>query len=158
MTLLCRNKLTDMLAMVQHPLLLIMRVYWGWQFFLAGKGKFANIENVAGFFDSIGIPFANQTAYLVAGTELITGLLLVVGLFARFAAIPVVVTMIVAYVTAHPDALLGMFTDPQQFISQDPFFFLLVGLMVMSFGAGAISVDTMMNRLFCRPKQSDVQL
>jgi hypothetical protein len=31
-------------ACLQSPLLLAIRLYWGWQFFLTGKGKLMNPE------------------------------------------------------------------------------------------------------------------
>ena len=37
--------------------LLLIRVVWGWQFFLAGRGKLTHVDKVVGFFrDSLHIP------------------------------------------------------------------------------------------------------
>lgn len=129
------------LEKLRHPLLLIVRLYWGWQFFQAGKGKFGNIEMVTGFFGSLGIPFPLLNAYLVASVETVCGLLLFLGLGARLAAIPLTITMVVAYLTAHRSAALGLFSDPKQFFAQEPFLFLFAAILVLIFGAGFFSLD-----------------
>ena len=38
---------------LQCFLLLAIRLYWGWQFFTAGKGKLMNLDRKAGYFESI---------------------------------------------------------------------------------------------------------
>ena len=66
-----------------------------------GRGKLLNIERTAGFFESIDIPLPLVNAYAAGITECVGGLLLLIGLGSRLAAIPLVVTMLVAYATAH---------------------------------------------------------
>lgn len=39
-----------LLEKLQSPFLLIIRLYWGWQFFLTGKGKLMNLDKTASFF------------------------------------------------------------------------------------------------------------
>lgn len=61
---------------------LILRVILGVTFFVHGLVKFqGGIENIAGWFDSIGLP--GFLAYGVALLEVIGGILLVFGLFSR---------------------------------------------------------------------------
>ena len=41
---------------LQSVFLLVVRLYWGWQFFGTGKGKLQNLEKITGFFQDLGIP------------------------------------------------------------------------------------------------------
>ena len=38
---------------LQSPLLLAMRLYWGWPLFQTGKGKLMNLDRTAEFFSSL---------------------------------------------------------------------------------------------------------
>src|SRR5690348_2415855 len=68
---------------LQSPLLLAIRLYWGWQFFQTGKGKLMNLDRTAEFFQSLHIPMPRLNACLAGGTECIGGLLLLLGLGSR---------------------------------------------------------------------------
>src|SRR5580704_14597670 len=70
-------------SLLQSPLLLALRLYWGWQFFETGKGKLMNHEKVTEFFQSLHIPFPSFNVYLAGSTECFGGLLLLVGLGSR---------------------------------------------------------------------------
>lgn len=80
---------------------LLLRIYLAPIFILAGYNKLTNIENVAYWFDSLNIPAPELMAWLAGITELGGGVLLVFGLAVRLISIPLMVTMIVAAVTAH---------------------------------------------------------
>ncbi len=139
---------------LQAPLLLFLRVYFFWQLFLAGKGKLLNIERTAEFFGSLGIPLPVLSAYVAGATECFGGLLLVIGLGSRLVAILVAFTMIVAYVTADFEALSSIFSDPDKFVAAAPFPFLLVALLVLAFGPGALSLDALIKRFVARERPS----
>lgn len=130
----------------QNLFLLVFRLYWGWQFFMTGKGKLTNIAPVVEFFQSLGLPAPLFNAYLTGTVECLGGLMLVLGLGARLAAIPLTVVMIVAYATAHQAALFGIFSDPNEFFAQKPFLFLMTTLMVLFFGPGKLSIDELIRR------------
>lgn len=142
------GRLVAVLTQLQHPFILIFRLYWGWQFFVSGRGKFGNIEMVSGFFRDLAIPLPLASAYLVATVEMVGGLLLLLGLGSRLAAIPLAVTMVVALLTAHREALLGLVSDPDKFMAQEPYPFLVAVLIVMIFGPGIFSLDCLIRR--CR--------
>lgn len=131
---------------LQSYLLLIMRLYWGYQFFLTGTGKFQNIDNVVQYFDSLNIPFAVASAYTVASIETVGGLALFFGLASRLLCIPLICTLAGAYLTAHREALLNIFNNPDQFISQAPFNFILTSLIVFCFGPGKFSLDNLIEK------------
>lgn len=131
---------------LRSPLLLVLRLYWGWQFVQAGWGKFMNLERTTGFFRDLGIPAPMLNAILASGTECAGGALLLLGLWARLASVPLIFTMIVAYATAEREALAAITSDPNKFTSAAPFLFLLVCLVVLAFGPGTFSVDRLLNR------------
>lgn len=127
-------------------LLLAMRLFWGYQFFQTGMGKLSNIPNIVQFFENLGIPFAEANAYTVASLETVGGILLMLGLGSRLISIPLIAIMCTAYATAHRDALLGVFQDPDTFFQQGPFLFLMTCLIVFSFGPGKFSLDYLLQR------------
>jgi putative oxidoreductase len=126
---------------LRSPLLLALRVYWGWQFAQTGWGKLMNLQRTTGFFESLGIPLPKVNAIVAGGIECVGGALLVVGLMSRLVSVPLAVTMIVAYVTADNEALRAIVSDPEKFTGAAPFMFLLVALIVLAFGPGAFSLD-----------------
>ena len=142
----CERLLDKLGGLLSGPFLFAIRLYWGWQFFMAGKGKFGNMDHVAGFFESLSIPLPLASAYLVAIVETVGGLLLLLGLKSRLGAAPLALTMVVAYLTAHRDAVVGIFSDPDLFFAQDPFLFLMMTVIVLCFGAGKFSLDYFLNK------------
>lgn len=80
---------------------LLLRVFLAPVFIYAGMNKLANAENVAFWFASLGIPAPTLSVYMAGTAELVGGILLLAGLAVRWIAIPLMITMIVAAVTAH---------------------------------------------------------
>jgi putative oxidoreductase len=133
---------------LQPVLLLVVRLYWGWQFLQTGWGKIQNLAKPAEYFGTeLGIPFPMLSATVVATTECVGGLLLLIGLASRLAAIPLTITMIVAYVTAEPEALRSIFSDPNNFLEATPFQFLFATVLVLAFGPGVFSLDYLIKRI-----------
>lgn len=126
---------------VRHFLLLILRLYWGGTLVMIGLGKWINLDGTAEFFGSLGIPAPMVMAFLVGLFEFLGGVSLFLGWFARVFTIPLIVIFVVAYATAHADAMVAIFVQPDLFISQSPFLYLLTSLIVLCFGSGAISID-----------------
>ena len=87
--------------------MLAVRLYWGWQFIETGWGKLSDINKVVGFFTDLGIPAPALNAYFVSALEFGGGLLLVLGLGSRLIAMPLVIDMIIAYITADREALFS---------------------------------------------------
>ena len=130
--------LTGIQSVLQSGVLLALRTLIGWQFFLTGKGKLANLERTAGFFESLHIPAPGFHAGMVGSIEMIGGLMLLAGLATRFAALPLFGAMVVAYLTAHREDGFNSIGD---FIEQAPFPFLAVCLVLLAFGPGRFSID-----------------
>jgi putative oxidoreductase len=135
---------------LQSPLLLAIRLYWGWQFAQAGWGKLHNLAKITGFFTSLNIPFPAANAHFVSGLEFVGGVLLILGLGTRFIGLLLAVNMFVAYWTADHEALTSIFSDPGKFYVADPYTFLFASLLVMVFGAGLFSLDTLLVQQFRR--------
>jgi putative oxidoreductase len=139
---------------LQPIILLVFRLYWGWQLFQTGKGKLLNHENVVEFFTSLGIPAPELNAWFVSGLECFGGLLLVVGLLSRPVAFMMTINMTVAYLSVEEDRakVLNIFNDPEPFLLADPFFFWLMSLLVLAFGPGRISLDALLKKIWFSKK------
>lgn len=140
--------LTDAASTLQSPLLLALRLYWGWQFFQTGRGKLMHHDKVTLFFQSLHIPLPSFNVYLAGGTECFGGLLLLIGLGSRWVCLPLIFTLIIAYLTAETEALKAIFSDPDKFVSAAPFLFMLACLVVLAFGPGKFSVDWWLSKKF----------
>jgi putative oxidoreductase len=131
---------------LQAPLLLVLRLHWGWAFAQTGWGKLTHLDRTAGFFESLHIPAAKLNAVMAGSTECLGGTLLLLGLCTRFATPALVFTMIVAYATAEREALTTIFSDPDKFTGAAPFLFLLAALTVFAFGPGKLSLDALLRK------------
>lgn len=131
---------------LRSPLLLIVRLHWGWQFAQTGWGKLMNLERTSRFFADIGLPLPTVNATLAGSVECAGGLLLLFGLVSRPASAALFFTMVVAYATADRSALTGIFRDPDAFLSAAPFLFLAASLLVLAFGPGSWSLDALLRR------------
>jgi putative oxidoreductase len=131
---------------VQSPFLLLVRVYWGWQLAQNGWGKLHSLERVTAFFTSLNLPFPGQTAVFIATLEFVGGIFLAIGLFSRLTALVLTVDMLMAYIVADREALFSFIYDPDKFSAAAPFTVLLAALLVLIFGPGKISLDTLLER------------
>lgn len=152
---------TRALDRIQSPLLLLIRLYWGWQFTQTGWGKLQHLDRVAGFFQSLNIPAPHLNALVVSLTELIGGVLLALGLGSRAVALALFTSMSVAFVTADFDAIAQILSDPGKFYGADPYTFWFAALIILVFGPGWISIDTILAKSYsrrtlnARPNRSD---
>ena len=140
------RRLINLLNYLQSPFLLFVRVYWGWQFWQSGWGKLQDISKPIGFFTDLGIPFPVFNAWFVALLEAGGGILLILGLASRLISIPLVIDMVVAYISADREALKSIFTEPDKFYAAAPYTFLFASLLILIFGPGAFSLDYMIAR------------
>lgn len=127
---------------LQSPFLLAIRIIFGWQFLQSGIGKFSHMEKTVAFFTDLGIPAPALNAHFNAGLETIGGLLLILGLASRLISVPLLINMIVAYLTAEREAFMAFFSDSNKFFGADAFPFMLTSLLVLIFGPGWFSLDT----------------
>src|SRR5947208_10244174 len=89
------------------PAVFLIRVLVGWVFVSEGVQKFLFPEALGvGRFAKIGIPAPEFTAPFVGVCETVCGVLLLLGLLTRPAAIPLVIDMLVAIATTKVPILL----------------------------------------------------
>jgi len=142
------NKLQSLLAkagaLLRSPLLLAVRLFWGWHFIGTGWGKLHNLKGVTEYFGSLGIPAPHLNAIMAASTECVGGALLLLGLFSRFASLALIGVMCVAYGTAEIDTVRVIFSNPDKFLGADPFLFLYASVLVFAFGPGRLSLDSIL--------------
>jgi len=128
---------------LQCLVLLVIRLYWGWQFFADGKGKLTHLDRVTAYFASLNIPAPRLNCILASTTECVCGMLLLLGLLSRFASLALIGVMSTAYLTAEREALNSFFSDPDKFTGATPFLFLYASVLIFAFGPGKIALDTL---------------
>jgi putative oxidoreductase len=104
---------------------------------LNGWGKLHRLHDVAEFFAALHIPAPHFNAALVASTECFGGALLLVGLLTRIAAIPLIISMAVAILTAKLPKVEG-FGD---LVGLEELTYLVVFFWLAVAGAGKVSLD-----------------
>src|SRR5258708_34121678 len=116
------NKLSGLhyvvFALVSHlqsPFLLLVRLYWGWQLAQSGWGKLHHLDNVAEFFGTLNLTHPAQMALAISCLEFFGGILFPIGLFSRMISLVLTINMIMAYVTADPDAPFSFLSNPEKF-------------------------------------------
>lgn len=132
-----RSRALALLDRAVPAALLLGRLAVGLVFLSTGWGKIHNLDKVTGFFESLGIPAPGFHAVLVGYSELLCGAALVIGLLTRLATIPLIVSMIVAILTAKRDKLNGLF----DLVGFEEFTYLAVLVMIAVLGPGGLSLD-----------------
>lgn len=149
-------RMVALLSYLQSPfLLLFVRLYWGWEFAEDGWGKLHNLGRVTDYFASLNLPMPGPTALFVSVVELVGGVLLVLGLLSRLTGLVLTVNMLVAFLSVEGDrqALLSVFTDPDKFSAATPYGFLFASLVILIFGPGKLSLDTLLERRLGQPEK-----
>ena len=101
---------------------------WFGGYGLQGTGQF--------FAETLGLKPGVLMAAMAGGTELIGGLLLIIGLFTRLAGLSLAGTMAVAIMTAHSSAFFASNNGMEY-----PLTLLLASLTLAIGGGGAFSID-----------------
>ncbi|MGC1784997.1 MAG: DoxX family protein [Acidobacteriaceae bacterium] len=145
--LACHRGFRRAVSSLQSPLLLLVRLYWGWQFIQTGSGKIHNITHVTGYFTELGVPAPHATAIFIAWLEFIGGILLIAGLFSRITSLALFIDMLIAYIVGDHAALVSFFSDPGTFYAAAPFTFMAASLLILIFGPGLFAFDTLLARM-----------
>ena len=131
--------------------LLILRLGTGGYLLSHGVGKVRML--LGGEFETFGDPVglgSRLSLALVAGAELLCPVLVILGLFTRLAAVPVVISMAVAALVVHGSdpwsmetAALAFFAgESETWFSKEPALLFLVPFLALAFtGAGRFSLD-----------------
>jgi putative oxidoreductase len=107
-----------------------------------GWGKLSNIGSTVEYFASLHIPAPEFQARLAAGTEFVGGILLLLGLFTRLAALPMAFTMVIAIITARRDALDGVRT----LLGFEEWTYIVLFIWLALAGPGPLSLDALWSR------------
>ena len=133
---------------LQSPLLLAVRLYWGWQFVQTGWGKLHHLQKVIDYFSDLGIPYPQVQAPFASANEFVCGVLVLLGLATRVASIPLIVVMLVAIRTAQWEnvdsaaALLGLVE----------WSYIAIFAWVAIAGPGPVSLDALIARALRRSR------
>ena len=130
----------------QSPLLLAIRLYWGWQFATDGWGKLHHLDRVTQFFATLNLPMPAQTALFVSLVEFIGGILLAVGIGTRLVSLVLLINMTVAFWTAEKDAFLGVLSNPDKFQAADAYNYWFAALLILILGPGSFAIDALLKR------------
>ncbi len=104
------------------------------------------LEGTAGWMASIGLEPGMLLATLAGSAEFFGGLLLIIGLLVRPAALVLAVTMIVAIVTVHLQNGLFMSNNGYEF----GLALLVISIGLVFRGAGSLSVDRVLQTKFAK--------
>jgi uncharacterized membrane protein YphA (DoxX/SURF4 family) len=128
----------------------LLRSAVGFVFLTSGALKFLFDNQGPGRFAKLGLP--PSMAYFVGAVEVVGGALLLLGLFTRLAALPLVIDMVVAIVTTKLPLLVGPGPEPVAAPPKTGLFafayqarlditMLLACAYLVLVGAGALSLD-----------------
>ncbi len=140
--------------------LLLVRFIVAYTFYGPAMMKWADIDSVAMWFGSMGIPFPTFNAYMSASTEVAGVVLLTLGLMTRAIAIPLIIIMFVAIATVHGVNGFNVIVDGSEIVNpwinghhfigtivtlqngfEMPLYYILFLLVLLTQGAGKFSLD-----------------
>lgn len=124
----------------------LARLTLGVVFIGTGWGKLHDLEKVTGFFTELGIPVPGFNALLASTAELVCGSLLLLGLLSRLAAIPLIVTMIVAILTAKSADLHGV----SDLLGFEEWTYIVLAVWIAVAGPGPLSLDRLIRNFLRR--------
>jgi putative oxidoreductase len=128
----------------------LARLTVGLVFIGTGWGKLHSLGDVTDFFASLHIPAPGFNARLAASTEFFGGILVLVGLGTRLAALPLAFTMVVAILTAKRADISGLAT----LVGFEEWSYLVFFVWLALAGAGPLSLDNLVSKLRSRHKTS----
>jgi len=152
-------------SQLQSLSLLGLRLMLAYTFYEPAMMKLKDINSVAMWFESMGIPLPTLNAYMATGTEIVGVVLLTLGLFTRLISLPLIIVMIVAIITVHGINGFEMIQAGSEVINpwingskveativtlqngfELPLYYILMLLVLLSHGAGKFSLDTLLFR------------
>lgn len=132
---------------------LLTRLVLGHAFVQTGIGKWQNFEATAEFFAGLGLPAPAANAAFIASLEVVGGAALIVGIGTNLFAALLSSTMLVAILTADRAGFLGALSGSgdQALIDILPVMFLMPLTWLVAFGAGPLSLDSLLGKRLARP-------
>jgi putative oxidoreductase len=128
----------------------LARLTLGVVFIGTGWGKLHGLDKVTDFFTELGIPAPGFNAVLASSAEFICGALLLVGLLSRLAAIPLIVVMTVAILTAKLENLHGI----SDLLGFEEWTYIVLSFWIVVAGPGPVSLDRLLHTWLRRPRHA----
>jgi putative oxidoreductase len=116
---------------------LAARITVGVVFMGTGWTKLHNLAGITKNFTALGIPAPEILTPFVSGVEFFGGILLLVGLLTRFAAVPLMVVMVVAVISAQ----LGDVHTIEDFLGLEEISYFVMFAWLAIAGPGPVSID-----------------
>ena len=130
----------------QSPLLLAIRLYWGWEFMQDGLGKLNHLDKVTDYFTSLNLPQPHVTAIFVSLLELVGGALFALGVGSRLISLLLFVNMTVAFWVAEREAFGSILSNPDKFTGASAYNDWFATLIILIMGPGYLAVDTILRK------------
>lgn len=121
---------------------LVVRLSFGYFWLETGIAKVQNLDGFTQRFVGWGIPFPAFSAGMSAWTELVGGLLIMLGLFTRLVSIPMIINMAVAVTLVVSKNLMGL----DDYVEADEIVYSLIFFWLLMAGPGKVSLDTLLAR------------
>jgi putative oxidoreductase len=143
------TRFAEFLTKWQSLVLLLIRIYIGYQCIISGWAHIHNLDKTASFFASLHIPFPKLNVILSATTEIFGGGLLLVGLASRLVSLLLTGNFVVAMLTVQLSNYhsswkeLGaqIWSDQSPILGDTAFPFLATAIIILLFGPGLFSID-----------------
>lgn len=116
---------------------LAVRITVGVVFAGTGWTKLHNLPAIVQNFTALGIPAPQIVTPFVSGVEFVGGLLLLFGLLTRFAAVPLMIVMVVAILSAK----LGDIDSLETFLGFEEVSYFVMFAWLAIAGPGPVSID-----------------
>jgi putative oxidoreductase len=146
------SRYVHLASRLQSFFLLFLRLTIAWQLAESGLGHLMNVQGTAQHFKEWGVPLPVLSVYISGTTEIVGGIMLILGFGARFIAVPLLINFIVAYAAASRDNLIQVIAGPKRLegydavINDAAFTMIVLSLAMLAFGAGRVSVDYLIER------------
>jgi putative oxidoreductase len=127
---------------------LAVRITVGWVFLWSGWEKLQILPTMIKRFAEWGIPAPEFMAPFASGIEFVGGLLLLLGLLTRFAAVPLMIVMVVAIISARWSDLDSLET----FLGFEEVSYFVMFAWLAIAGPGPVSLDHFVLKTF-RPER-----
>lgn len=149
------SRLLQLLHRIEWLGPLVVRVVFGYFWLETGIAKVHNLDGFTQRFIGWGIPFPAFSAGLSAWTELIGGLLIMLGLFTRLVCVPMLINMAVAVTLVVSSNLMGL----DDYVEADEIVYSLIFFWLLVSGPGKASLDTLVARMLgIRPQMANASV
>jgi uncharacterized membrane protein YphA (DoxX/SURF4 family) len=115
---------------------------------MIGLDKIHNGQAFIDLLEKFHYPLPFHSPYLIGGLQMVLAVLLFIGFASRLVGILITAMTLTALATLHMEqvAHFRFITDPLMLVAQEPYPFLITGIMVFVFGPGWISIDAWFKR------------